>query len=138
MRSWRSESEEMTLEIGARLANELAPDGILLLFGDLGTGKTVLTQGVAQELGFERQRIQSPTYTLMHEYQHGDVRFLHADLYRLESEQVGALGLEEALAGPGVKVVEWADRLPFAPPAAIRLELRYCGQGVRMIEELDT
>ena len=61
MRSWVSRSEGETLSIGAELAKTLAPDGVLLLWGGLGCGKTVLTQGLAQGLGFERREIQSPT-----------------------------------------------------------------------------
>ncbi len=137
MKSWRSSSENETLEIGSALAGVLAPDGVLLLFGELGSGKTVLTQGVAQGLGFERRQIQSPTYTLIHEYERRGRRFVHADLYRLDPAQVEALGLEESLAGPGVKVVEWADRLPFPVPGALRLRISDDGSGGRRIEETD-
>ena len=91
MRQWRSASEEDTLAVGESLAAELLPDGALLLEGPLGSGKTVLTQGVARGLGFARSEIQSPTYTLIHEYQRADVRFVHVDLYRLEPEQMEAL-----------------------------------------------
>lgn len=138
MKPWHSSSVDETLEVGLALAGKLVPDGVLLLFGELGSGKTVLTQGVAQGLGFERRQIQSPTYTLMHEYEHRGVRFLHADLYRLEPSQVGGLGLEEALAGPGVKVVEWADRLPFPVAGAVRLRISDDGSGGRRIEDMDS
>ena len=94
MRSWVSRSEGETLTIGSELAGTLAPDGVLLLWGGLGSGKTVLAQGLARGLGFERRRIQSPTYTLMHEYERPGARFVHADLYRLEPEQVASLGFE--------------------------------------------
>lgn len=137
MRSWHSTSEDETLELGEALAAELTPDGVLLLVGPLGSGKTVLTQGVARGLGFDRKEIQSPTYTLIHEYECGGVRFVHADLYRLEAVQIQALGLEETLAGPGVKVVEWADRLPFAVPGAVCLRLTEDRVHGRRIEETD-
>ena len=81
--------------------------------------------------------IQSPTYTLVHEYDRVPVRLVHVDLYRLEPEEVEGIGLEELLAGDGVKVVEWADRLPYRVPAMeVRLEVgRETGQ--RRIEVLD-
>ena len=136
MRSWVSRSEGETLTIGSELAGTLAPDGVLLLWGGLGSGKTVLAQGLAQGLGFERRQIQSPTYTLMHEYERPEGRFVHADLYRLEPEQVAALGFEEVLAAPGVKVVEWADRLPFPVAGALRLRISIGASGERRIEEI--
>ncbi len=137
MRSWRSASEEDTRELGKALAAELAPDGALLLIGALGSGKTVLTQGVASAFGFDRSEIQSPTYTIIHEYARAGSRFVHADLYRIEPEQIQGLGLEETLAGPGVKVVEWADRLPFVVPRALCLRLTEDGVGGRQIVETE-
>lgn len=134
MRSWRSRSEEETWEIGHRLAGELAPDGVLLLSGELGAGKTVLVRGLAAGLGIDSREIQSPTYTLMREHYHGDRRLLHVDLYRLEPDEVAAAGIDEALAGPGVKAVEWAERLPFAVPGALELTIRRVG-GAREIRE---
>lgn len=136
MRSWASASEAQTVEIGKGLAAELEPDGVLLLFGDLGSGKSVLTRGVAEGLGYDAREIQSPTYTLMHQYRHGRIPLVHADLYRLESEQLAAVGLDEALAGAGVKVVEWADRLTSIPPDALCLRLLRGGAGRRTVEEI--
>jgi tRNA threonylcarbamoyladenosine biosynthesis protein TsaE len=68
--------------------------------------------------------VQSPTFTLIREHQGSSGQMVHVDLYRLDPEEVAALGLEELLAGPGVKVVEWAERLPFAVPGARWLRLR--------------
>lgn len=136
MTSWVTRSEEETRALGGELLERLPPDGTLLLWGGLGSGKTVLTQGLARELGFEEGEIQSPTYTLIHEYERNGRRFVHADLYRLDTEQVEALGLEEVLAGPGVKVVEWADRLPFPVAASIGLRISVDSSGERRIEEI--
>jgi tRNA threonylcarbamoyladenosine biosynthesis protein TsaE len=133
MRRWTSDSEAETRALGARLAAELAPDGILLLSGDLGAGKTVLAQGVAAGLGIDPREVQSPTYTLIREHRvpgAGAARLVHVDLYRLEPEEAAALGLEELLAGRGVKVVEWAERLPFPVAARLRLVLEH-GDGSR-------
>lgn len=138
MRRWLSESEEETRALGGRLAAELAPDGVLLLDGELGAGKTVLVQGLAAGLGLDPREVQSPTYTLMREHGAGARRLVHVDLYRLEAAEVAALGLEERLAGPGVKAVEWAERLPFPVAGALRLGLRRAaGGGSREIVELD-
>lgn len=118
---WLTQSEEETRDLGRTLARELAPDGVLLLSGDLGSGKTVLARGIGEGLGIDPREVQSPTFTLIREHEGGGGRLVHVDLYRLEPEQTAALGLEELLAGPGVKVIEWAERLPFAVPGARRL-----------------
>lgn len=128
----RTKSADETRRLGLDLAARLAPDGTALLCGDLGSGKTVLTQGIAQGLGLDAAQVQSPTFTLIHEYDRGPtsgrgpVRLVHVDLYRLEPEEVDSIGVEEFLAGDGVKVVEWADRLP-RPPSAVEVRLRMGG-----------
>ena len=132
----RTGSADETRRLGVELAARLRPDGTALLFGDLGSGKTVLTQGIAAGLGLDAALVQSPTFTLIHEYERevrdegrdprsgrGPVRLVHVDLYRLEPEEVDSIGVEEFLAGEGVKVVEWADRLPH-PPSAVEVRLR--------------
>ena len=132
---WTTTTEEETRDLGAALAAELAPDGVLLLSGDLGTGKTVLAQGIARGLGIEPREVQSPTFTLIREHRGPGGRLVHVDLYRLDPEDVPALGLEELLAGRGVKVVEWAERLPFDVPGARWLRLRRLDEGGREIME---
>ena len=122
--------EAATEALGAGLARQLSPDGVLLLSGDLGAGKTVLARGLFAALGVPREEVQSPTFTLVREHRTpGGLRLVHADLYRLQPEEVWDLGLEELLAGDGVKVVEWAERLPFAVPGARSLEIRRVGEG---------
>jgi tRNA threonylcarbamoyladenosine biosynthesis protein TsaE len=103
---------------------ELAPDGVLLLSGELGSGKTVLARGIGEGLGIDSREVQSPTFNLIREHQGSRGRLVHVDLYRLTAEETAGLGLDELLAGPGVKVVEWAERLPFAVPGGRRLRLR--------------
>lgn len=133
---WLSANEQETRTLGRQLAAELLPDGILLLSGDLGAGKTVLAQGVAEGLGIDAGEVQSPTFTLIREHRGSRGRLVHVDLYRLDPDEVGALGLEELLAGPGVKVVEWAERLPFPVPGAREMRLtRREGEGGREIVE---
>lgn len=127
MRRWRSTSVEATRQVGRDLAAELAPDRALLLSGDLGAGKTALVAGLAEGLGIDPAEIQSPTFTLVREHRGTGGRLLHFDLYRLEPDEVAATGFEELLLGPGVKAVEWAERLPFVLPGALRLEIRGSG-----------
>lgn len=136
MRSWRTADAGATHELGRTLARELAPDGALLLSGELGAGKTVLVQGVAAGLGIDPASVQSPTFTLQAIHGGPGGELLHFDLYRLAPEEVAAAGFEESLLGPGVKAVEWAERLPFRVPGALALRIVRDGDA-RRIEEID-
>jgi len=121
-----------------RLVDELGAEAIVLLVGDLGSGKTVLAQGIATGLGIEATEVQSPTFTLIREHSGSHGRLTHIDLYRLSHDEVPTLGLEELLSAGGVTVIEWADRLPWAVPADLTLELRRTGvHGEREIREVD-
>jgi tRNA threonylcarbamoyladenosine biosynthesis protein TsaE len=138
MRRWSTASPEETREVGAALLEELLPAGTLLLHGDLAAGKTVLAQGVAAALGIDPAEVQSPSYTLVREHQGPRGRMLHLDLYRLEPAEAAALGLEELLAAPAVKVVEWAERLPMPVPGALALRLlRGAGEEREIREVVD-
>jgi tRNA threonylcarbamoyladenosine biosynthesis protein TsaE len=139
MNRWVTRSEEETRVLGRELGRELAPDGVLLLSGELGAGKTVLARGIGEALGITHREVQSPTFTLIREHQGSGGRLVHVDLYRLAPEETAALGLEELLAGPGVKVVEWAERLPFAVPGARALRLARLaeGEGREIVETED-
>jgi len=124
--------------VGKSLAAELRPDGVLLLSGDLGAGKTVLARGVAAGLGIAPGEVLSRTFTLIREHQGSGGRLVHVDLYRLDPDESGSLGLEELLAGPGVKVVEWAERLPFPVSGAQVLRLVRRAEGGREITLMDS
>lgn len=136
MRQWLTRSVEETQNVGESLASELLPSGVLLLEGELGAGKTALAQGVARGLGIDPSEIQSPTFTLLRE--HGGPRgeFVHADLYRVSAGEAIAAGVEEWLERPGVKVVEWADRIAFAVPGALRVRIERLPDGGRQLLEL--
>ena len=129
-----SHGEEETEELGVRLAARLPSDVVLLLEGRMGAGKTVLIRGLARGWGVERREIQSPTYALIHEHEGRLGPFVHVDLYRLEPGEIDALGLEELLAGPGLKAIEWPDRLPSPPENAFRLRIVVAGNGSRRVE----
>ncbi|MDQ4045465.1 MAG: tRNA (adenosine(37)-N6)-threonylcarbamoyltransferase complex ATPase subunit type 1 TsaE, partial [Chloroflexota bacterium] len=110
-----SGSEAMR-DIGRQIGRQLRTGDVLLLHGDLGTGKTTLAQGVAESLGIETA-VQSPTFTLMSEYaaalgDRSPVKLYHLDLYRLdEPEELGDIGWEEAMSPEqGVTIVEWPER----------------------------
>jgi tRNA threonylcarbamoyladenosine biosynthesis protein TsaE len=95
----------------------------LLLRGTLGVGKTVLAQGIAAGLGIDPKQVQSPSFTLVREHSGEYGRLVHIDLYRLEPSELDAIGIWEILESPGVKVVEWAERLPLAIEGALQIEI---------------
>jgi tRNA threonylcarbamoyladenosine biosynthesis protein TsaE len=132
----RTNSEEETIALGRRLANELPVRGVVLLIGNLGAGKTTLAKGIAEGLGAAaRDEVSSPTYTLIHEY--GDpVRVYHIDLYRLdEARQAVAIGLEELFERDALVLIEWGERFPELMPAErTEIRLRRTGGDTRQIE----
>lgn len=133
-KKWTTSSEEETEAVGAGIVRDFAHlDPIFLLHGELGTGKTVLVRGMGFALGIHRRELQSPTYNLIHEHQGRSGRLVHVDLYRLEPAALDGLGLDELLYGPGIKAVEWADRLPERPAGAYEVEIRRRPGGRREI-----
>ncbi|MEM1178961.1 MAG: tRNA (adenosine(37)-N6)-threonylcarbamoyltransferase complex ATPase subunit type 1 TsaE [Acidobacteriota bacterium] len=129
-----SHSESETERIAERLANRFPSNVTLLLEGEMGAGKTVVVRGLARAWGVDVREIQSPTYALIHEHEGRLGHFVHVDLYRLEPEEVPALGLEELLGGPGLKAIEWPDRLPETPRGAYRIRVGRRGDGSRTLE----
>jgi tRNA threonylcarbamoyladenosine biosynthesis protein TsaE len=111
-----TESDADTIEVGRKLAKLLKPPQLLILSGDLGTGKTTLVKGIAQALdAAEADEVTSPTFTLMHEYdgtRDGEpVKLFHLDVYRLEGErQLETLGLDELLTDDALVLVEWGEK----------------------------
>jgi tRNA threonylcarbamoyladenosine biosynthesis protein TsaE len=114
-----------TRAVGAALASILAPGDVLLLTGDLGAGKTTLTQGIAAGLG-AAEHVASPTFTLVREYASGRLPVAHVDVYRLRRAQdVLDLALDELEGGhDGVLIVEWGDAVAdLLGPERLRIEL---------------
>jgi tRNA threonylcarbamoyladenosine biosynthesis protein TsaE len=105
-----------TIEVGRKLARILVPPQLLILRGDLGTGKTTLVKGIAQALdAAEPDEVTSPTFTLLHEYDGSQdgrpVKLFHLDVYRLEGErQLETLGLDELLTPDALVLVEWGEK----------------------------
>jgi tRNA threonylcarbamoyladenosine biosynthesis protein TsaE len=120
----RTRSEDETIALGEEIARDLPRPAVVLLIGDLGTGKTTLAKGIVKGLGAAApEDVNSPTYTLIHEYGERD-KVYHIDLYRLErANEVLALGLDELLASDAILLVEWGERFPALWPAN-RLEIR--------------
>jgi len=112
-----------TAQIGRRLGELAGPGDVILLYGDLGAGKTTLTQAIARGLLVsEDQYVTSPTFGLMHEYS-GRIPLYHMDFYRLFGEDdIEGAGLMDYIGGAGLAVIEWPDRLGSLCPAD-RLEI---------------
>lgn len=119
-------SAEETTRWGREFAKQLKAPVLVLLSGDLGTGKTTLTKGIVCGLGAAREEeVTSPTFTLVHVYGQF-AKVYHADLYRIESfHDFETLGLEDLFAKPAVVILEWSERFPLPSPwpqVGIRLE----------------
>jgi tRNA threonylcarbamoyladenosine biosynthesis protein TsaE len=125
-------SDAETEAVGARLAAGLGPGARVLLYGELGAGKTAFVRGLAEGLGIDPDEVSSPTFTLVQEYRGGRLPLFHVDLYRLASGDVDDLGLD-ALAVDGVLAIEWAERLPRDDAGAIRVRLEQAGEDQRRI-----
>ena len=118
-----TESEEDTRLEAAKFASTLAAGAVLLLSGDLGSGKTAFVRGVAQGLGIDPDEVTSPTFTLVHEYRGGRLPLVHVDLYRLEQADLDEIGLDPDLASRGVLAIEWAERLTRAIEGSLRIRI---------------
>ncbi|EEJ72405.1 tRNA (adenosine(37)-N6)-threonylcarbamoyltransferase complex ATPase subunit type 1 TsaE [Lactobacillus ultunensis] len=93
-------------KLGACLAKTAKPHDLLLLNGDLGAGKTTMTQGLGRELGVRRP-VKSPTFTIVREYREAKLPLFHMDFYRLEDDDLSSIDLEGYLDEPGLVVIEW-------------------------------
>lgn len=132
-RTTQSAAETRTL--GAKLANQLREGDVLLLFGDMGVGKSELTRGVAKGLGVKGY-VPSPSFTILQVHDSGRLPLYHFDWYRLNSaEELYELSMDEYLYGEGVAVVEWPQRAEDAVPERhLRITLTSVGEEERLVE----
>lgn len=126
-------SEAETSAAGESLAASLRAGDVVLLYGELGAGKTAFTRGVAQGLGIDAEEVSSPTFTIVQEY-HGRVPLYHVDLYRLEEKEVDDLGLDELVLGDGVVVIEWAERWRHRPDDVVEVRLEHVDDDRRRVK----
>ena len=118
-------SPEETEALGARLAGALEPGAVVAFTGDLGAGKTAFVRGLARGLGI-RDRVTSPTFTIVNEYEGGRLPLFHFDMYRLGSaDELFDIGWEDYLARGGVCAVEWSENIAGAlEDGCIRVDIR--------------
>ena len=127
------ENEEKTREIGSKLGELLTPKSVICLIGDLGAGKTTMTQSLARALGVD-DYITSPTFTIVNEYE-GRMPLYHFDVYRIgSSEEMYDIGFDEYIDGDGVCIIEWANLIEdILPDEYLYIEMNYKETGREMI-----
>ncbi|MEM8600344.1 MAG: tRNA (adenosine(37)-N6)-threonylcarbamoyltransferase complex ATPase subunit type 1 TsaE [Bacteroidota bacterium] len=122
-----SSSPEATTALGERLGAHLKPGDLVALYGDLGAGKTHLVKGLCAAQGLDPAAVNSPTFTLVNEYDGTAFPLYHFDAYRIERiEQLYDLGYEDYFFGNGVCLIEWPARIEgVLPPETVRLRLAH-------------
>jgi tRNA threonylcarbamoyladenosine biosynthesis protein TsaE len=130
-------SAEETIMLGRELAPTLKHSRMVILRGDLGTGKTTLVKGIAEGLGAaSRDDVTSPTFTLVHEYRGPEINLFHVDLYRIDTlRELDTLGLDELFAEPGnLVLLEWGEKFPrFEKERDVEITIERRGDQERMI-----
>ena len=118
MKIIETNSPEETFALGRKIGQQAKAGEVYTLIGDLGVGKTVLTQGVAEGLGIG-EPVNSPTFTIMQIYEEGRLPFFHFDVYRIgDVEEMEEIGYEDYFYGDGVCLIEWANLIEeILPPA---------------------
>ncbi len=135
IREYRWASSECTRRAGIALATCLEPGDLIGLIGDLGAGKTLLVQGIAEGLAVPPSvRVNSPTFTLINEYHGGRLPLYHADLYRIKhSLELEEIGLDELVRREdGVVCVEWCDRFEVLGGDYLQVDIRVTGETERV------
>ena len=124
-------SEEETIEIAENFESEKFPNMIICLDGDLGSGKTIFTKGIAMALGI-KENITSPTFTIVKEYD-GELPLYHMDVYRLDGNTDG-VGIEEYFNKGGVVVIEWANTIKdILPDERLDIKFKISGENSRTL-----
>jgi len=129
----QTETEAATENAGEALSATLRPGDVVLLYGDLGAGKTAFVRGMARGIAADPAEVSSPTFTIVQEYAGASATLYHVDLYRLEPAEIEDLGLDDLVAGDGIVAIEWADRWPGRPDDAIEVRLEHVDDERRRI-----
>ena len=129
-----SNSPEETIQFASRWGASLPIGSVVVLSGNLGSGKTVFVKGVAKGVGV-KEGVTSPTFVFVNEYQ-GRIPVYHLDLYRIESpDQADSVGYEEYFDSDGITLIEWGERVkPFLPRKAVWIEFEVVGEKKRKIQ----
>ena len=129
-----TQSEEETAAAGEQLARTLKRGDVVLLFGDLGAGKTAFVRGMARGLGGDPDEVSSPTFTIVQQYAGAGPTLYHVDLYRLEPDEIDDLGIDDLVSGDDIVAIEWADRWRGRPDDVIEVRLAELGDNQRSID----
>ncbi|MDD3048758.1 MAG: tRNA (adenosine(37)-N6)-threonylcarbamoyltransferase complex ATPase subunit type 1 TsaE [Bacilli bacterium] len=124
-------NELETIELAQNFESEKFPNMVICLEGDLGSGKTVFTKGIAQSLGIE-EVITSPTFNIIKEYKSGECPLYHMDVYRLEGKAED-LGLEDYFHKGGIVVIEWSDSIQdYLPKDRLEIKIKIIDENSRL------
>lgn len=111
MQKFYSESDRQTIKIAEGFAQTLSPGTVVCLFGEMGVGKTVFTNGLCRALGVS-DYVSSPTFTVVNEYDGDGFSIYHFDMYRIEDEdELLEIGFEEYLTSGGICIIEWPENV---------------------------
>jgi tRNA threonylcarbamoyladenosine biosynthesis protein TsaE len=126
-------SETETASAGEALGRGLRPGDVVLLYGDLGAGKTAFVRGLARGVGANPDDVSSPTFTIVQEYAGPSATLYHVDLYRLQPAEIDDLGLEDLVSGDGIVAIEWAERWKGRPDDVMEVWIEDLGEDRRRI-----
>jgi len=128
----QASNEQHTDRLAAAIAARCSPGCVITLDGDLGAGKTRLTQAIARSLGVPGI-VNSPTFTIIKEYEGRELPLYHMDVYRISEDEAAELGLEEYFDGDGVSIVEWASLIEsLLPPDRFEIYIEVTGESSRV------
>lgn len=127
-------TETDTVDAGDALGRTLKSGDVVLLFGELGAGKTAFVRGLARGIGANPDDVSSPTFTIIQEYRGDSTTLFHIDLYRLEPPDIDDLGLDELISADGITAIEWAERWRGRPDDAIEVRIEEAAGETRRIQ----
>jgi len=131
------EDSKATEQLGQMIGSKVEAGDVICLTGDLGAGKTLLSQGIATALGVLPEEVTSPTFTIMNIYEGNEMEIHHFDLYRLNRpEELEDIGFDEYCGGEGVTLIEWAELFPEQlPEEYLQIKLYHAGESRRAVLE---